>query len=153
MTAPTLCRACTPATGPGTCKIQGPVVHPDELHAWAKGDLGLMSAVRLLDDTGLLGHAWTLRFIDAYDGLVCIDFRAMRRDLPKAALDGGEKALAGAAVSLAAGLKIDLGATLLALDADNIGHLVVAIGVIARSADPTPGPHRPTLVQALAVGA
>ncbi|MFG3338682.1 hypothetical protein [Glycomyces sp. NPDC048151] len=155
MNTPTICRASHDTAAAETCPAAADlnVLHPADLHAWANGDLGLMSAVRLLDDTGLLDHAWTLRFIDAYDGLVCIDFRAMRRDLPKAPLAGGEKALAGAAVSLAAGLKIDLGATLLALDADNIGHLVVAVGVIARSATMPPRPFRPTLAQALAVGA
>jgi hypothetical protein len=136
MTGLTLCRE--PRSETGTCEAPRPAVHPHELHAWAAGDLGLMAAVRLLDDTRLLDHDWTLRFTDAYDGLACIDFRAMRRALPKAPLAGGERALAAAAISLAAGLKIDLGATLLALDADNIGHLVVAIGVIARDATPPP---------------
>ncbi|WP_335989866.1 hypothetical protein [Glycomyces sp. MUSA5-2] len=80
-----------------------------------------------------------------------IDFGTMRTALPRTPLSGGERALAMAAVSLAAGLPIDLGATLLALDADNIGHLVVAIGVIARSA--TPPPARPGRAAIVAVGA
>lgn len=158
MNTPTVCRASHDTAESEPCPAAADdreVVHPADLHAWAAGDLSLMAAVRLLDDSRLLDHEWTGRFLktNSIGGQWYLDFFGMKRALVRGPLSGGEKALAGAAASLAAGLKIDLGEALLALDIDSIGHLVVAIGVIARGGTGPQGPIRPTLVQSLAVGA
>ncbi|GAB3219343.1 hypothetical protein GCM10027447_01990 [Glycomyces halotolerans] len=103
-------------------------IHVDDLHAWARGDLRMMAAVRLLDDSDLIAHTWVDQFINT-DPWLHIDFETMRRKLRRSPLSTGEQAIAEAALSLAGHLDADLGSIAITLDHTQLEHLQAAIAL------------------------
>lgn len=100
----------------------------DGLHAWAKGDLRTMAALQLLDESKLIVHSWTGRFVKT-DPWLHFDFEDMKRQVRRSPLGTGERAVAESALSLAGKLDIDLGATALSLDQANLEALLAAIAL------------------------
>ena len=107
---------------------QADTIYVEDLHAWAKGDLRAMAALQLLDDSNLIAHHWIDQFIKATPWLH-FDFDAMKRQLRRAPLGAGERAVAEAALSLAGKLDTDLGSIALSLDHDNLAALLDAIAL------------------------
>lgn len=99
-----------------------------DLHAWAAGDLRMMAALQLLDESNLIVHDWIARFIKT-DPWLHLDFDAMKRQIRRAPLASGEQAIVEAALSLAGKLDVDLGATALSLDESNLEALQAAIAL------------------------
>ena len=85
-----------------------------ELHAWASGDLRLMAAIKLLDDTDMILNPQIAKYAKS-DDWVYFDFEALRRGLSRVRLSSGEKAVVEAALSLAGKLDVGLGDLALSL--------------------------------------
>ena len=100
----------------------------EDLHAWAKGDLRNMAALQLLDASNLIAHIWLDQFIKT-DPWLYFDFEAMKRQIRRAPLGAGERAVAEAALSLAGKLDVDLGGIAFSLDQDNLAALLDAVAL------------------------